>query len=635
MDIMEQSIANDTERQSCEVCGDDFVPDGRRKSRCAKEHLRDCTNCGESFTVLGNDKASKEFCSRSCSNSARSRSQICPICGDSFAKRSKTCSRTCSAELRSRTLAERTVARDCAHCGESFEAVGTQIYCDRQHFDSCEVCSESFEIKPESRRRTCSSICAGSLINGGDSQSKRRATSRDRYGTDFPQQSEAVKGKIARSNLDRYGYSTPLASPELREKGKKTNLARYGAEHYLQSEEGKAALRNTYIDRYGVPNIAQNESIKERIRDSFLKKYGVDHPLKDHAVLSRLQSTNTERYGVPNVLMDPAIKRRAMETFSANLNSGKFTHSRISKINRLYGETLSRELGVEVEFEAPLGSYFADLRIVTGRQEFLIDIHPTVSHNSQLPFGCLIGGCESDCAVHSVLPASYHQSRARQALDSNRRLIQWYGWNDLDGLISLLRPKLQPAKKFSSRRLELIAMPQKDANRFLKNFHIQGGARAQSHCYGLSLDGEILAVATFGKSRFGSSLDYEFIRYAVRPGFIVYGGAGRLLERFLEDVGGGSIVSYVDFDHTTSRSVFLLQSGFSELAPTGPGLIWHRLSDGRAVRNTSLLAQGADRILGTSYGSREASGVNNSEIMLLEGFLPVHTSGNRVFELRR
>lgn len=367
-----------------------------------------------------------------------------------------------------------------------------------------------------------------------------------------------------------------------------------------------------------------------------LELYGAEWYNQTDDAKLKLIETNMARYGVPNVFMVPEFQEKARESLRLRAEeSGGTVFPRISKINRLYAETLSRELDVKVEFEAPLGSYFADLRITTDRQELLIDIHPTVSHNSQLAFGCLIGGCEGECSAHRPISAGYHQSRARQALEDNRKLIQWYGWNDLEGLVALLRPKLQPAKKISSRKLMLVPIDQKSANRFLNEFHIQGATRGQSHCYGLELDGELLAVATFGKSRFGSSLDYEFIRYAVRPGFVIYGGAGRLIERFMEDAGGGSLISYVDFDHTTAQSVFLLQSGFKEVSTTGPGLVWHRLSDGKAVRNSSLLAQGADRLLGTSYGSREVAGVGNSEIMLLEGFLPVHTSGNRVFELRR
>ena len=46
---------------------------------------------------------------------------------------------------------------------------------------------------------------------------------------------------------------------------------------------------------------------------------------------------------------------------------------------------------------------------------------------------------------------------------------------------------------------------------------------------------------------------------------------------------------------------------------------------------TSLLSIGADRILGTSYGSKKESGMDNRDIMLAEGFLEVYTAGNRVY----
>lgn len=586
---MEQPNSNGTEQRDCEVCGDSFTPDGRRKSRCSKEHHRSCEACGGDFIVGANDKPSKAFCSRSCSNRSRSRVSICPVCGKDFEKRSKTCSRKCANALRAATKVARPEIRSCAYCHEDFESIGGQIYCARAHFDSCEVCGESFETSPGSKRRTCSSLCAGKLINSDDAQEKRRATSRERYGTDFPQQSGDVKEKIAASNFERYGYSSPLGSPELREIGRKSTLEAYGTEWYNQSEIAK----------------------------------------------KKLIATNLKRYGVPNVFMVPEFQEKAQASLQRRLaEDGSSRFPRISKINRHYAEVLGRELGAEVSFEAPMGSYFADLRVSSDSQEFLIDIHPTVSHNSQVAFGCIIGGCGTDCENHKPIAPSYHQSRARAAMEDGRRLIQWYGWNDLSGLIDLLRPKLQPAKRLSARKLQLATLSQRDANRFLKEFHIQGGARSQSHCYGLFYENELIAVATFGKSRFGSPLDQEFIRYAVRPGFVIYGGAGRLVERFLQD-NSGSLVSYVDFDHTTARSVFLLQSGFEEVKPTGPGLIWHRIADGKAVRNSSLLSQGADRLIGTSYGSRETSGLGNVEIMLLEGFLPVHTSGNRVFELRR
>ena len=628
------TIANRIESKSCEICGEHFLPDGRRKARCGEEHFRNCTVCGDSFAIKANDKSTKEFCSRDCSNKSRSRFSICPICGEEFTKRSKTCSTKCSVELRQATSESRASEKKCTDCSKLFESSNpSELYCQNQHYGICEVCGNSFESAPGNKRRTCSNLCAGKLVNSDESMLKRRETSRARYGTEFPQQSEEVKIKIAASNLERYGYSSPLGSPEIREKGQKTNFERYGASHYLQSKEGKIALEKTYLSRYGVKNIAQSDAVKAQIRETFMKKYGVDHPLKDALVLSRLQATNMERYGVPNVLMDPEIKAKASASFHQSLKDGSVKHPRISKINREYAAILEADLDVEVEFEAPVGSFFVDLKITHGAKTFYIDIHPTVSHNSEIPFGCLIGGCEEGCEKHSATKPTYHSLRAKAALDENKTLIQWYGWQTSEQLVALLRPKLQPAVKVSARKAIASALGGKDANSFMNLYHIQGTTRGQTFCYGLYVENQLIAVATFGKSRFGSKFEHEFIRYAVKPGFVVYGGAGKLVSMFMEESKSSSLVSYVDFDHTTAQSIFLLQVGFEEINSTGPGLIWHNPMDNRTVKGTSLLMQGADRLLGTNYGSREVCGLDNRGIMLAEGFLPVHTSGNRVFLL--
>lgn len=69
---------------------------------------------------------------------------------------------------------------------------------------------------------------------------------------------------------------------------------------------------------------------------------------------------------------------------------------------------------------------------------------------------------------------------------------------------------------------------------------------------------------------------------------------------FLASVSPESVVSYVDFNHTTQTG-FLESCGFTYVKDTGPALIWHKKNQ-KAAPNTSLLRLGADRILGTSYG---------------------------------
>lgn len=71
------------------------------------------------------------------------------------------------------------------------------------------------------------------------SAKKRLETNRLRFGTDYAMQAEAVKQRVADTNLARIGYMTPLASPAHRKLGMQTKLELYGDENY--SNRSKAA----------------------------------------------------------------------------------------------------------------------------------------------------------------------------------------------------------------------------------------------------------------------------------------------------------------------------------------------------------------------------------------------------------
>ena len=71
--------------------------------------------------------------------------------------------------------------------------------------------------------------------------------SREKYGTDYPQQSEKVKEKSKKSNIEKYGVSCTLLTKEVQEKTKQTNLKKYGAEHASSSSIIKERVKETNI----------------------------------------------------------------------------------------------------------------------------------------------------------------------------------------------------------------------------------------------------------------------------------------------------------------------------------------------------------------------------------------------------
>lgn len=223
--------------------------------------------------------------------------------------------------------------------------------------------------------------------------------------------------------------------------------------------------------------------------------------------------------------------------------------------------------------------------------------------------------------------------RARAATKAGLRLKQIYPWDStevIDHLLGFERATIK--RKLSARKLEVREVAKKPEREFLDANHVQGFVRGSKWAKGLFDGDELLAVATFGPSRFRKGYEYEFLRYAVKRGVIIRGGAPRLMKRFVSDVNPKSVLSYVDYAHTTGDT-FLPSCGFIELKPSGGTVMWvHK--DGRYFTQSSIQRLGADRLLGTSYGPREVCGLNNEGIMKAEGFAAYRTAGNRVFEWR-
>lgn len=639
--------------KTCEICQEDFIPDGKRKKRCGKKHYKKCSNCDKVFLLTSNMKPSKEFCSRKCSNENRKITRVCVICSKKITnKTGKTCSILCEQKLRNKSFSEKAEEKKCALCGNFFKPKNiSQKYCNGEHYKKCVVCQQSFLLKENwSKVKTCSKKCANTFINTDEANKKRQQTFMERFGKGGPQNSEIVKQKIVKSNLDKYGVKHPMMLQETKNKVQETNMRKYGVKHTLQRKDVRLKTSETNLKRYGNINPFGSQKIQEQINKTNLKKYGNIHPNKNITVKKKRIETNLKKYGVKNVMEIEENILKAQKTFEKKIADGKIIkHSRLSKINKNFAQLLlnNNDDINNIIFEKQYGKYAADLFIknTVKQNGVYIDIHPTISHNSYKPFTCVINGCDDNCEKHKTIDKNYHYKRALAALDNDVTLIQKYDWDSDDDLLKLVDGKIgKDFSKYSARKLVCQKISQKLANKFLKNNHIQGGAKSQTYCYGLfktnvknekdnenSVNDELLAVATFGKSRFNKNYEFEFIRYAVKSGIIIHGGSGKLFKEFIDEAKPSTVVSYVDFDHTTRKHTFLNSIGFVEDKPTGPAKSWFNVNENKKVSQVSLVMQGADRLLGTNYGSVKECGLNNEQIMLREGYLPVYNSGNRVF----
>ena len=151
----------------------------------------------------------------------------------------------------------------------------------------------------------CSYTCSALDDN---TKSKRKKTSRKKYGTDSPTQAESVKAKGRATMLERYGVEHALQHPKFLEKSKRTTLSNYGVEFAAQAQEVKDRIKATCLKKYGVEHSAQAPEVKEKIRRSNLERLGVEYPMQSEVVRAKSRATCAQRYNTYNPAQADIVK---------------------------------------------------------------------------------------------------------------------------------------------------------------------------------------------------------------------------------------------------------------------------------------------------------------------------------------
>ena len=489
--------------------------------------MKICLQCKNSH-----ERPRSSFCSQQCSRLHRKETvpKICLSCKEEHFRRGKTCSQECASELKKQTNRDKF--------GSDW-AIQTKAAKEKRVATNLEKYGEIHPLRTER------------------SLGKLRETNQKRRGVDYPGQSEAIKKKVAETNSERYGADNPFASEIIKKRIKKKNLEVYGVEHPAQNEAVKRKTAKTNLEKYGAENPDASEIIKEKIKRKHIEVRGVSYPAQDPEVKEKIRQTNLIRYGVDSPLsseeikekirnihrknlgvdypsQNPEVMRKIRKSYEETINSEGYEKSgRVSKLNRRIAKELEEEFGISTKLEVAYGEYSFDIGI--SGTNILLELNPTGTHNADIAYTCLKQGCSRPCEIHEPSKRDYHHKKATFAKENNLRLIQAYQW-DIPKIVDFLHGKLgSNFRRFSSRKLELKKISKSEANEFLGVNHPQGGLKGATHCYGLLHESELVGVATFGKSRFGSKYSHEWLRYAVKKSVIIYGGPERLFQKFLKD----------------------------------------------------------------------------------------------------
>jgi hypothetical protein len=156
--------------------------------------------------------------------------------------------------------------------------------------------------------------------------------------------------------------------------------------------------------------------------------------------------------------------------------------------------------------------------------------------------------------------------------DAGVTLIQVFEdeWKNLRPQVEgRIRAALGKCSTVGARKCIVGNVPKKVASTFLKTHHTQGAKTATNMAYGLFHEGELVALATFGKARFNNS-GYELLRYCSIGR--VAGGISKLVTAFRRDHPGVDIVSYADLRWGSGDSYG--KAGFTLDSITEPDYWW-------------------------------------------------------------
>ena len=439
--------------------------------------------------------------------------------------------------------------------------------------------------KPTKKWKKCCSIECQNFLKFY----KARQTMIAKYGTDNSMHMEETKQKIKNTNLERYGVENPSQLQDVKEKMKSTMLERYGVTHQMHMEETKQKIKNTNLERYGVENPSQNDQIKDKKQETCFSNFGVYYPQQSEAIREKLKNNNIEKYGVPHIsyinigkermeyLNDEQwckdfIKEHDIETFSEYLNISKQTalkylkkYDLIEITNSLFEQEMKYFLKtLNVDFKERTRQIIPPLELDFVINDIAIECNGTYWHSEQM-------GKDKN----------YHINKTNHAKQKGYHLIHvWeHIWNKNPNLVkSRIKSKLGYNDIIYARKTEIKEISSQETNSFLEKNHIQGKCPSSIQ-YGLYHEYSLVAVMTFGKSRFNKNYEYELLRYCSLQNINVIGGASKLLACFKKNINPKSIITYSDKSWNTG--LLYEKMGFVYLHTSSPS--YQYVKNGTAV----------------------------------------------------
>jgi len=223
-----------------------------------------------------------------------------------------------------------------------------------------------------------------------------------------------------------------------------------------------------------------------------------------------------------------------------------------------------------------------------------------------------------DQNLHKISPNHFSKISEQAAAQNLKCIHLWEdNWFQHPVLISnRLKALMNQSQKIHGRETITKRIDKQIATVFLQANHLQQWANAY-YKFGLyNKKNELLAVATFSKSRVMIDgvipyRSYELIRFASKSGITVVGGLSKLLSFFINQYQPAHLMTYADRDWSLGESYQKI--GFKNVG--------YKMDETYWVHPNQLIRNKAKPLTEQEYAQK--------------GFLPIYTSGSIKYVLDR
>lgn len=384
-----------------------------------------------------------------------------------------------------------------------------------------------------------------------------------------------VLEKKRNTNLKKWGVPNPQALAEVKEKQQSTLLSKYGVTNFSKSKEFIEKSKKTFIEKYGVDNPSKNKEIVEKIRKQALER-------NFDIVLEKRKETCIKKFGTP------ASSQRHLNTIALekihDIEYLRHQHVTLKKS----ADEIAKELGCSA---TPILTRLTNAGIAVVRhqqssaEKEIIEYIKQFTHNIEFRNRSIISPKELDIFIpeiklaievngvywHSELHGkdrNYHKGKTEKCLAAGVTLyhildLEWS--NSKEIVKSKIAGAFGKLKRVPARKCLIKEVPVKEKSIFLNNHHLQGNCGSTVNL-GLYYENQLVAIATFGKSRYNKKYEWELIRFCNKQYITVQGGASKLLSHFVKKYDPKSIVSYADAKWSSGNMYEKLGFRFSHWA---------------------------------------------------------------------